>query len=1455
MSRIGVFLKKRIVPPVICAAMVLTMSDITNVNYAKQAKAAESEVTDIVATVPSKGEGTKESPYIISTAGELFGYAAIVNGDETVCDGENVKQNNKACAKLEADIDLKNKEWTPIGTKKKDADSGAVSYDSSFLGDFDGDGHKITNMVVKSEDEDKPAGFFGCIGNETEYNQINIKNLTIGEGSSVEAKKAAAAFVGEIAQSVYVHMNNCINKADVTINYDKGTDAGSMVGTCHGKIFIHNCINTGKITAPKCVTAVAGWINYGHVQGFLNTGDVDSTSGYYDEKGQDGDFFVRGNIDDFRDNVSLKTADNYKSNKCKLLNESEVMSGKAVYILNGKKNIDYENDSIRWGQNLSQDNMPVLYKEEQKVPKESVIYYGYRDCVSKTKSYTNDENAKKHQKSGHLYKDDSDNDVDNCVFCGEKKETKQDEDKDDSDEPATYDKPVKLSKENIKEYNLEDKYIGYYAIKTASELRWFSKYTNKTYEPASEDEKAEIQNNNAKVVLLNDIDLADEQWTPVRYDYSGVFDGRNHVISNLKCTGDYAAMFKDTDSSAVIKNVGLKDVDISGKLYAAAFVGGNNFGSIINCYSTGEISSNSMSGGICVSNFGKIMLCYSTCLLKADYRYGIADNYDYSGGEIYNCYALSDYETNDASSTTEAPSATDYSLASLFNNISIMAVSPEGPAASEGVSSGESGSGETSVEEPEDKPKLSDEEKENELIKNTEIGYFEEDEFKNGHIAYLLNKAYDIAKSDSDTADTNMDDAKWGQTLEGDKADETPVFEGKKIYKVEVKCGSYIKTTSYSYSNENIIDEKHHFNVNGVCVNCKKRKRNVSVDISKWYYGESPKVPVADSDVKAANDEITYYYVKDGGTISKTAPTAEGKYYVRAEYKETEKYVSAYAEKEFEISRKDFGDVKAAKKEANKGDNGWYKGDVTLKAPEGYYISSTDNIDSFGNSDEVTFSKTGDALVYYLRSKDTNAISAAIVEEVKIDRNAPVIEAGSTTFSQGTGNPLKNLWNMLIGKDVVTVTATVSDGESGISTEGISVTLTDKAGNEKKADGVTLVSDASGKYKVSFVIPGDFEGTYKLNIKDIAGNEMADASKQYIIADTKAPEINVKVNESAYAARTICEDKAEVVFSVKDADVSSGIKSISYVVDGQSEIKAEPAGKKFADEKITEYVSDKITISTEGLHIIKAKAVDNSGNETDKKYEIEIKTAKEPENTKSAEVTTGPKATTGPTVTTEPSGQPTSTSKPDSKSTLKEDLKNIGKTKVSKNLALKLGSNTKTVTIKWNKIKSAARYEIYSSVYKNKKYSLKKIADISKKTTKYKHTKLKKNTGYAYQIAAYKLVKGNKKYIAKYYVQIVYTSGNKKYRNASSLNVANDKLSIKVKKTAKIDATAKAPKGKKLRSKCKEIVYISSDTKIATVTSDGKVKGKKKGQCVIYCITHNGINKNVNVTVKKAKKK
>ena len=37
----------------------------------------------------------------------------------------------------------------------------------------------------------------------------------------------------------------------------------------------------------------------------------------------------------------------------------------------------------------------------------------------------------------------------------------------------------------------------------------------------------------------------------------------------------------------------------------------------------------------------------------------------------------------------------------------------------------------------------------------------------------------------------------------------------------------------------------------------------------------------------------------------------------------------------------------------------------------------------------------------------------------------------------------------------------------------------------------------------------------------------------------------------------------------------------------------------------------------------------------------------------------------------------------------------------------------------------------------------------------------------------------------------------------------------------------------------KKITFISSNVNVATVTGAGKVTGKKKGKCVIYCITHN----------------
>ena len=51
-------------------------------------------------------------------------------------------------------------------------------------------------------------------------------------------------------------------------------------------------------------------------------------------------------------------------------------------------------------------------------------------------------------------------------------------------------------------------------------------------------------------------------------------------------------------------------------------------------------------------------------------------------------------------------------------------------------------------------------------------------------------------------------------------------------------------------------------------------------------------------------------------------------------------------------------------------------------------------------------------------------------------------------------------------------------------------------------------------------------------------------------------------------------------------------------------------------------------------------------------------------------------------------------------------------------------------------------------------------------------------------------------------------------------------------------------------AKYRKIAFESGNTKIATVTNKGVIKGKKKGTCYVYVYAQNGISKKVKVTVK-----
>ena len=99
----------------------------------------------------------------------------------------------------------------------------------------------------------------------------------------------------------------------------------------------------------------------------------------------------------------------------------------------------------------------------------------------------------------------------------------------------------------------------------------------------------------------------------------------------------------------------------------------------------------------------------------------------------------------------------------------------------------------------------------------------------------------------------------------------------------------------------------------------------------------------------------------------------------------------------------------------------------------------------------------------------------------------------------------------------------------------------------------------------------------------------------------------------------------------------------------------------------------------------------------------------------------------------------------------------------------------------------------------------------------------------------------------------VSTKGSKKKANPTKVAVKKAILtkakSLKKGSTLALKATAKKAKKTKV-VKHTAIRYESSNTKVATVTSKGKVKAIKKGTAKIYCYAQNGKVKIVAVRVK-----
>jgi hypothetical protein len=146
--------------------------------------------------------------------------------------------------------------------------------------------------------------------------------------------------------------------------------------------------------------------------------------------------------------------------------------------------------------------------------------------------------------------------------------------------------------------------------------------------------------------LTADIDLNNKAWTPIGLDETGKkfkakFDGDSHTISNLYANlpnQDYVGLFGELESPGVIKNVTVKNVNISALSMIGAVVGYAYTGTVENCHVTGKINLDAnyyKVGGLTGGGYATIKNCSVTG--AADYDNKIVATYlraDYEGDNV-----------------------------------------------------------------------------------------------------------------------------------------------------------------------------------------------------------------------------------------------------------------------------------------------------------------------------------------------------------------------------------------------------------------------------------------------------------------------------------------------------------------------------------------------------------------------------------------------------------------------------------------------------------------------------------------------------------------------------------------------------------------------------------------------------------------------------------------------------
>lgn len=354
-------------------------------------------------------DGTKDTVYEISNAGQLFWFAGLING---TLDG--VEQNTSANAILTANITVNENlldslqydaegnvsngsdfiTWTPIADCMED-------HTTQYSGTFDGNNKTVSGLYLNGNSA--RIGLFGS--SEADG---NIKNVGV-----VDSYFKGNDFVGGVCGRNDGTITNCYNAGNLTA-IDPTAAIGGICGYNGGTIA--NCYNTGTVTATGSVASVGGvcGCSIAPISNCYNIGTVTATSSGADISGICGYYFGPVTncyyLADTEDENGGKTAAQFASGEIAYL----LSQGCTVGGGEGENAVTYSGSV--WGQALggNGDTYPVLKKAGDV---ENTVYRNetYQGCEGNkgelVYSYSNTQEAP-------VYAEHTDEDLDGkCDIC------------------------------------------------------------------------------------------------------------------------------------------------------------------------------------------------------------------------------------------------------------------------------------------------------------------------------------------------------------------------------------------------------------------------------------------------------------------------------------------------------------------------------------------------------------------------------------------------------------------------------------------------------------------------------------------------------------------------------------------------------------------------------------------------------------------------------------------------------------------------------------------------------------------------------------------------------------------------------------------------------------------------------------------------------------------------------